>query len=116
MYKRGSLFRLFYFINFTAELKRRPDRRYDCESLTAASRNRCQVLLYLYFFYFVLFHLFSLLVRDGSLDLVGGGGGCSQALRTYFFRANSLCKIFFFGCITFAGIFFNTTLGLFLCI
>ena len=25
----------------------------------------------------------------------GRGGVCSQALRTYFFRANSLCKIFF---------------------
>ena len=50
MYKRGSLFRLFYFINFTAELKRRPDRRYDCESLTAASCNGCQVHLYLCFF------------------------------------------------------------------
>ena len=107
MYKRGSLFRLFYFINFTAELKRRPDRRYDCESLTAASCNRCQVLLYLYFFYFVLFHLFSLLVRDGSLDLVGGGGGCSQALRTYSFRANSLCKIFFLDALRLQEFFFT---------
>ena len=52
--------------------------------------------IFVLFLNFVLFHLFSLLVRDGSLDLIGGGGEgvCSQALRTYFFRANSLCKIF----------------------
>ena len=67
-------------------------------------------------FFFVLFHLFSLLVRDGSLDLVEGGGGLFASIEDVFFRANSLCKIFFFGCITFAGIFFNTTLELFLCI
>ena len=108
MYKRGSLFRLFYFINFTAELKRRPDRRYDCESLTAASCNRCQVHLHLYFFLFcfvssVFFACKGWLIRFSGR---GGGGVCSQALRTYFFRANSLCKIFFFGCITFAGNFF----------
>ena len=97
MYKRGSLFRLFYFINFTAELKRRPDRRYDCESLTAASCNRCQVHLYLYFFYFVLFHLFSLLVRDGSLDLVGGGGGgvLFASIEDVFFSCEFTVQDFF---------------------
>ena len=31
--------------------------------------------IFVLFLNFVLFHRFSLLVRDGSLDLVGGGGG-----------------------------------------
>ena len=42
------------------------------------------------------------------------GGGCSQALRMYFFSGEFIVQDFF-GCMTFAGIFFNTTLELFLC-
>ena len=97
MYKRGSLFRLFYFINFTAELKRRPDRRYDCESLTAASCNRCQVHLYLYFFLFcfvssVFFACKEWLIRFSGR---GGGGGLFASIEDVFFSCEFIVQNFF---------------------
>ena len=76
--------------------------------------------IFVLFLNFVLFHLFSLLVRDGSLDLVGGGGGGGGGLfasiEDVFFSCEFTVQDFCFEGITVAGIFFNTTLELFLCI
>ena len=46
----------------------------------------------------------------------GGGGGLFASNEDVFFSCEFTVQDFFFGCITFAGIFFNATLGLFLCI
>ena len=54
-------------------------------------------------------------IEGWSIRFGGRGGGGLQALRMYFFRVNSLCKIVFLMHDVCRN-FFNTTLELFLCI